>query len=249
MIHRKELKQEARGILKNAQVSVYLFTLLFLVITLVLSLLSGLFTGTLASDLEKIFTDLGIPFTFHLPSFFELPEVACTFIALIVGMISTVLAQGYTLYHLGIHEKRTMPYATLFDGFTFAGKIILLDILTTVLITLWSFLLVLPGLVAAYRYSLAVYNLCENPDIGVMEALRMSKKQTRGYKWSLFVLDLSFIGWYILSALTMGLLNIWLEPYVMQTRVCCFQFIKRATGIGCLPPAEDDTFHPWDPSL
>ena len=59
-------------------------------------------------------------------------------------------------------------------------------------------LFVIPGIIAAYRYSFAMLNLCENPELGVMEALNLSKRQTNGYKWQLFVLQLSFIGWSLL---------------------------------------------------
>ena len=65
-------------------------------------------------------------------------------------------------------------------------------------IFLWSMLFVIPGIIAAYRYSFAMLNLCENPELGVMEALNLSKRQTFGYKWQLFVLQLSFIGWSLL---------------------------------------------------
>ena len=70
-----------------------------------------------------------------------------------------------------------------------------------VFIFLWSLLFMIPGIVAAYRYRFALYDLYENPGIGVMEALEMSKQQTLGYKGQLFFLDLSYIGWQILSAI------------------------------------------------
>ena len=107
----------------------------------------------------------------------------------------------------------------------------------------------MPGIIAAYRYRFALYNLCENPEMGVMEALNMSKAQTLGFKGQLFVLDLSFIGWYLLSGLTAGILLIWLAPYRMQTEMGYFQQIKAAKGIGWTPhaPEEDHTFHPNDP--
>lgn len=52
-----------------------------------------------------------------------------------------------------------------------------------VFIALWSMLLIVPGIIAAYRYRFALYNLCENPELGVMEALAMSKAQTRATSW------------------------------------------------------------------
>lgn len=81
-----------------------------------------------------------------------------------------------------------------------------------IFVFLWSLLFIIPGIIAGYRYRFALYNLCENPEMGVMEALNMSKAQTRGHKWELFVLDLSFLGWIILCGLTLGILSIWIMP-------------------------------------
>lgn len=110
-------------------------------------------------------------------------------------------------------------------------------------------LLVIPGIVAAYRYRFAMLNLCENPEIGVMEALNMSKAQTLGFKWQLFVLDLSFIGWNILVGLTLGILDIWVAPYIAQSNIAFFQEIKKIKGVGFFPPRpeDDDQFRPHDP--
>ena len=137
-----------------------------------------------------------------------------------------------------------MPYDTLFEGFGFAGKIILLNVLIGVFVFLWACLFIVPGIIAAYRYRFALYNLCENPELGVMEALAMSKAQTKGYKLDLFVLDVTFLGWSLLCALTAGILTIWVAPYVQQTNLAYFDAIKAEKGIGSLPgeeSAEDDT--------
>ena len=92
-----------------------------------------------------------------------------------------------------------MPYESLFDAFPFAGKVILLSIVEGIFIFLWSLLFVVPGIIAAYRYSFAMMNLCDNPGLGVMEALDLSKRQTQGYKGQLFLLSLSFFGWLLLA--------------------------------------------------
>ena len=92
-----------------------------------------------------------------------------------------------------------MPYESLFDAFSFAGKVILLSLVEAAFIFLWSLLFVIPGIIAAYRYSFALINLCRDPNLGVMEALNLSKQQTNGYKWQFFMLQLSFIGWYLLA--------------------------------------------------
>jgi len=79
---------------------------------------------------------------------------------------------------------------------------------------LWSLLCGIPGIVKAYSYRLTPYILSRHPNVNATEALNLSKRMTAGNKWKLFMLDLSFIGWYMLSGLTFGLLAIfWVAPY------------------------------------
>lgn len=260
-LDRGQIKREALAINKNAKVSAYLFTLLWLGIVLILNTLYGWVSGSTAAQITQYADALGgsISFTLHTPDF---PAGVVTFVTVVVSLLTSILSAGYALYILGIRRGQHMGYGTLFDGFAFAGKIILLDIVMSLFIILWTLLFIIPGIIAAYRYSFALYNLCENPEIGVMEAISLSKEQTRGYKWQLFVLDLSFIGWAILSALTLGILNIWLTPYMLQSRVGYFQKIKEIKHIGYFPPSENDgRFHsderfaapdehkPYDPEL
>lgn len=79
---------------------------------------------------------------------------------------------------------------------------------------MWSLLLVIPGIIATYRYSLAFYVLCDNPGMSVTECVNESKRLMDGHKGRLFCLHLSFIGWRLLSALTLGIGDLWLNPYV-----------------------------------
>lgn len=233
------LKREAKDILKSARVSPYLFTLIALVISLVISSVSEYIQWDTAARAayEKMFgLDLSFIPLCHAP----FPHTITLFVTIVCTLLSVILAAGELLYHLGIHRGEEKSFETLFDGFYFAGKLILLYIVRTLFITLWSMLFVIPGLVAAYRYRFAMYNLCENPEMGVMEALNMSKAQTYGFKGQLFLLDLSFIGWSILSTMTLGILSIWLSPYMVQTNIGYFQEIKQIKGIGFFPGQSAD---------
>ena len=185
-LDRREIKAEARALIRSGSVSPLRMTGLFLAIALVLELID-------AAVSYMIDTSGG----FTVFSF--------SFVSILVALIALVLNAGYTCYCFGIHRRESMPYESLFDAFSFAGKVILLSIVEYVFIVLWSLLFIIPGVIAAYRYSFAVMNLCENPELGVMEALNLSKRQTFGYKWQLFVLQLSFIGWALLAALIAGL--------------------------------------------
>lgn len=240
MLNRAQLKAEAKSITKGAAVSAYVFTLIYLVITFVLNMILEFATGSTAAELSTVL-EMEIPF----PTL-GLPPLMVTFLSILISLVTVVLSAGYLLYNMGVRKGRTMPYATMFDGFTFVGKIIILEILVFVYVFLWSLLFLIPGIIAGYRYRFALYNLCENPQISPSEALRMSKAQTRGHKWELFVLDLSFLGWNILCGLTLGILSIWIMPYIQQTDIGYFEACKKSSGIGYIPPADDGEFHSDD---
>ena len=240
MPDRALLKQEAKGILRGARVSPYLFTLVVLVISFVIGRVSDYVqwdTATRAAYEARRGIDLSFPPFCHAP----FPGAVTLFVAILCSLLSVILSAGVILYHLGIRRGEARPIETLFDGFFFAGKIILLYIVMAIFITLWSMLLFFPGIIAAYRYRFAMYNLCENPEMGVMEALNMSKAQTYGFKAQLFLLDLSFLGWEILCGLTLGILNIWISPYIAQTNIGFFQEIKQIKGIGYFPGQQPPT--------
>lgn len=165
---------------RTAQVSPKGMAALYLGLALVLNLIDALANNRASEDLVS---PVGL------------------FVTILTSLLAAVLGVGFILYCMAIRRGERAEYLTLFDGFTFVGKIIALNIVESLFIVLWSMLFVIPGIVAAYRYQFALYNLCEDPGIGVMEALDMSKRQTWGYKGQLFILDWSYFGWELLSIL------------------------------------------------
>ena len=93
------------------------------------------------------------------------------FISILSSLLTSVLGAGLVLYCMAVRRGERAEYLTLFDGFSFVGKLIMLNIVTGFFVFLWLMLFIVPGIIAAYRYSFARYNLYENPGIGVMEAL------------------------------------------------------------------------------
>ena len=87
-------------------------------------------------------------------------------------------------------------------------------------------LLVIPGIIASYRYSQAFYLLADNDDMTALEALRASKEMMKGYKWKLFVLSLSFIGWILLAAVTLGIGYIFLSPYINTAYTNFYEYLR-----------------------
>lgn len=89
---------------------------------------------------------------------------------------------------------------------------------TDLYIFLWSLLLVIPGIVKSYSYRMVPYLIADHPELSTREILDLSRAMMQGNKWEAFVLDLSFIGWNILTCLTLGLVGIFYAgPYQMQT--------------------------------
>ncbi|MBR1565201.1 MAG: DUF975 family protein [Oscillospiraceae bacterium] len=94
---------------------------------------------------------------------------------------------------------------------------------------LWGLLFIIPGIVKSYSYRMVPYILAEDPDISGKEAITLSRQMMDGQKWKTFVLDLSFLGWGILSCLTLGLLGIFfVNPYKFSTDAELYQALKNA---------------------
>ena len=203
MINRGERKREAAELLRTAQMPARLMTALYLALLMLLNLIDS-------------FADIGF---------------LGTFISIMTGLLASVLGAGFVLYCMAIRRGERAEYLTLFDGFSFVGKIICLEIVEFFFIFLWSLLFIIPGFIAGYRYSFALYNLCENPGIGVMEALDMSKRQTLGYKSQLFTLDLSYLGWSLLSALPAYIMSLVVYYRVLQNVGLSVQDVLMSPGV------------------
>ena len=92
-------------------------------------------------------------------------------------------------------------------------------------------LFIIPGIIKSYSYRLVPYILAENPDIDTNEALMRSEQLMRGNKWETFIYDLSFIGWYILSIFTCGILSIfWVQPYKLACDAELYRLLAGKSG-------------------
>lgn len=147
---------------------------------------------------------------------------------LISILISGALMLGLVSCFIKIARDESFKIENLFDGFKNFGSALLLQLLTGVFVFLWSLLLLIPGIIAAYRYSMAFYILNDKPEIGAMDALNKSKEMMKGFKWKLFCLHLSFIGWALLCILSLGIGFLWLVPYVKAAEANFYEDLKEA---------------------
>lgn len=135
-------------------------------------------------------------------------------ISLALMLIGPCIRLGHSMYYIRLMRGETPEVSALFGHMRYFWRALGLSLVTGIFVFLWSLLFIIPGIVAAYRYSQAFYIMAENPDVGIMEAIRLSKEMMRGRKGRLFCLGLSFIGWSFLAALTCGIGYFWLNPYM-----------------------------------
>ena len=100
-------------------------------------------------------------------------------------------------------------------------------------IVLWGLLFIIPGIIKSYEYRMVNYILAENPEMTTKEVFAMSRDMMRGNKWRAFVLDLSFIGWHLLSLITIGLVGIfYVFPYKNMTNAALYEFLRYGRNEG-----------------
>ena len=92
---------------------------------------------------------------------------------------------------------------------------------------LWSLLLIIPGIIKGYEYRMIPYLLAENPGIDMKEAFEKTKQMMDGDKANAWVLDLSFLGWNLLGALTCCILTVfYVAPYQNLTNAQLYEVLK-----------------------
>jgi uncharacterized membrane protein len=171
------------------------------------------------------FNGLSLPV---LAKYFENPDTAAIAIAVTVIVVSVVLfaflfslaytvawfclssiiTVGYAHFNMDVIDGEKIEFVRIFSKFKDWKRVILANLIRSLFIFLWSLLFIIPGIIAAYRYSIVPFILIDNPDMSAGDAIDYSKLLMHGNKWRLFCLEFSFNGWDILCMLTFGILNI-----------------------------------------
>ena len=150
-------------------------------------------------------------------------------------LLSGALFLGFSIMALNVARGQQVQFVQMFDGFKNYGSALALSLLIYIFTFLWSLLLVFPGIIMSYAYSMSYYILADDPRLGANEARKRSIALMRGHKWRLFCLDFSFIGWWLLCILTLGILSFWIVPYHQTARAA---FYRNLVGDNDAPVAE-----------
>jgi len=107
------------------------------------------------------------------------------------------------------------------------GRVLGISLLRAVFICLWALLLIVPGIIKAYAYSMTAYIAEDNPELGPKECIDQSKIMMQGHKMDLFLLDLSYIGWILLGFLSLGIGFLWISPWMEMAHIRFYEELKQ----------------------
>ncbi len=211
----QEFKNEALQALKgNWAPAVACTVVLFLIMCVILgpsytSYMSAFGMMHIPAGLSKAFTTLGLPISIFL---------------------YYPLLLGYCIAFFKLHsEGDTDITANLFRSAFTGGYLhnVWGLLLMNIFIFLWSLLLLIPGIIKAFSYAMTPFILKDYPELSANQAIDLSRKMMKGHKFDLFWLNLSFIGWFFLCLVTMGIGFVWFLPYVQTANSAFYQNVKK----------------------
>ncbi|MBN1624010.1 MAG: DUF975 family protein [Clostridia bacterium] len=155
-------------------------------------------------------------------------------------LVSNVINYGFSISFLNMGREGKLSFEDLFIGFKDYGRVVGMVFIKNFFIFLWSLLLIIPGIIKTYAYSMSDYILKDNPTLDSLQAITKSKEMMRGWKAKLFLLDLSLIGWWFLCIFTCGIGFLWLGSYYKTNHIVFYlELIGEDKDIS-EEPAEDD---------
>lgn len=138
---------------------------------------------------------------------------------------------GVAQYFLKLARREPAEFADMFSGFSLFKTNFIMNLLIWIFTILWTLLLIVPGIIAAIKYSMAYYIVNDNPGISAMEAIRMSKEMMDGHKMRFFEMWLGFLGWFILGVVTFGLGMLYAIPYFRAAKANFYLDLKGNYGL------------------
>lgn len=235
MWNRKQLKSNAKKLMKRSYLMMFLASFIIMI-------LSGDFYTTFIQSNFSI----SVPFqdiTLELPFFVDWlsPEkftwvvnhfvkftLTISFIAILYSVfIANPLLVGKARFYL-LNRKAEPSLKELFS--IFDGQylnVVKILFISNVKLILWTLLLIIPGIIKSYEYSMIPYILAENPSLSSKEVFQRTYEVTSNRKMDLFILDLSFLGWLLLCGLTLGIGLVFLQPYMDATQAEAYAYLKK----------------------
>lgn len=201
---RVEIKEEAKKIIKTNKWNVWKPILVIAFLSFIISLVTSIMAAI---------TDLDAKLTTSITES-------------VIGFVLLPTTVGLCAYFLKLVRGQKFELNDLKAYYPFFFKIFVLDLLVSIFIALWSILLIIPGIIAAISYEMVYFICVDKEELTAIETIKESKEMMKGYKMDYFIFELSFIGWIILTPFTLGLLLIWLVPYMTIAQALFYEKLK-----------------------
>ncbi len=204
MIFRSELKQNAKEQLRGRWP-----------LAIFVTFCANLLTGVISVVSERISININeITFSRNL-------------LGIVIIIIAGPITVGFSKFLLKFTRREKDPSINdIFSGFEIFPKALGLYLLTMVFIIIGTSLFIVPGIIIGLMLSQSYFILAEDNSKSITECMKESARIMNGYKWDFFVLELSFIGWAILSVISCGIGFLWLSPYYSLTTANFYLTIK-----------------------
>ena len=240
-IERSEVKLRSRQIIRDSNPKVLTASLIVLALSVLFTVLSNRLVGVSSDQAMRYLqymqsgnTEAAISYMLSFS-----PKPGAQLVDLLLSCVNIIIGLGFIIFLLNTLRGTAPDLGNLLDGFGYWWKVLVLDLVCGLLVALWSLLFIIPGIVAAYRYSMANYLLITRPELGIMDCIRESKRLTSGWKAEIFKLDLSFLGWWLLGLVPVlgWVLLIWVIPY---RNLSMLQYFEHISGYTADAESRDD---------
>lgn len=158
--------------------------------------------------------------------FIEVNKYQSMIVTTVINILLLPVLLGVNKYHLGIVRGESVDLGLLKNYFGEALKLVGLYLLIELLTFGGFILLIIPGVIVALSL-MFVYYVYLDYKLGIIGSIKKSFELTKGHRWDLFVLMLSFIGWIVLSIFTFGVLLIWVVPYLIASMILFYEQLKK----------------------
>lgn len=231
-IYRHELKRQSRLLMANSTPKPLSVALIVAALSMLISMLWNriMLSNLSISEIQRY---LQYVQNGHIEGAYEIlienvPSTGARLIGFLLRFVMQVVSLGFTIFLLNTVRSACAVLGNLLDGFGMLIRFIILMVLESLFIGLWSLLFIIPGITAAYAYRQALYLLIDHPEMSPYQCLRESRRMMKGHKWELFGLDLSFLGWTILENFSYvgPIVMIYTLPYKGLTYVLYYEALR-----------------------
>lgn len=215
------------------------------------SLIAAVLGGLVVGSSFSMNLDLDEETLRYIPDAVKTYLIIALSIGSVLGIVQFILGGviqlGYCRFLLKMEDGQEPDIKDLFSQMHMFGSAFVMNLLRGLYIALWTLLFIIPGIVACYKYAMAPFILLENPHWSANDAISQSKEIMRGNKFSLFCLNWSFIGWILLSVLTLGIGYLWLNPYMNAAYASFYRNL--AAPVRMQPQEQNQNFENPEPEI